>query len=552
MIVSVDITEKSFGDKQLYDSLRFDIQPGEKLGIVGRNGTGKSTLLHMITGEDTDFQGDIAVRRGTVVIASRQEHHGHEDKTVLEYIQGDLPEFAQLHRILTTYPATMGDNPAKIQRYSDALERFTQLGYFQVEDELGQALEAYQLPAEKLESTLAELSGGQKRMVELIKVQRAKGDLALIDEPTNHMDYVAKQAFIGWLKQAQEAVVVITHDRDVLAMVDRIIEIRNGRAYAFRGNYEHYLRVNRGQITSQVNEYDLVQRRIQNLTADVIRFRRLKEKSRDPGTIKRFKSQEEKAATELAKLSDTEKPSFWIDRENAELLDPKMTNAYQKYKAKNIKLNTRSTETKSSRMLVQAHELSLGYGETPLFSGVSFTVREGERLRLHGRNGAGKTTLINAIMARVRGDELASTLFTGTLATEKELSLGLYEQEIDARFLPMALKDAITISYQEKDVPVNEQKVQQLLGEYLFDPISDGAMLVGNLSGGQKARLQLIRMLAAQPSILLLDEPTNHLDLPSIEELEDALAHYHGAVIYISHDSFFAKQIGGETVQIGS
>lgn len=552
MIVSVDITEKSFGDKQLYDSLRFDIQPGEKLGIVGRNGTGKSTLLHMITGEDTDFQGDIAVRRGTVVIASRQEHHGHEDKTVLEYIQGDLPEFAQLHRILTTYPATMGDNPAKIQRYSDALERFTQLGYFQVEDELGQALEAYQLPAEKLESTLAELSGGQKRMVELIKVQRAKGDLALIDEPTNHMDYVAKQAFIGWLKQAQEAVVVITHDRDVLAMVDRIIEIRNGRAYAFRGNYEHYLRVNRGQITSQVNEYDLVQRRIQNLTADVIRFRRLKEKSRDPGTIKRFKSQEEKAATELAKLSDTEKPSFWIDRENAELLDPKMTNAYQKYKAKNIKLNTRSAETKSSRMLVQAHELSLGYGDAPLFSGVSFTVREGERLRLHGRNGAGKTTLINAIMARVRGGELASTLFTGTLATEKELSLGLYEQEIDARFLPMALKDAISISYQEKDVPVNEQKVQQLLGEYLFDPISDGAMLVGNLSGGQKARLQLIRMLAAQPSILLLDEPTNHLDLPSIEELEDALAHYHGAVIYISHDSFFAKQIGGETVQIGS
>jgi ATP-binding cassette subfamily F protein 3 len=313
MIVSVDITEKSFGDKQLYDSLRFDIQPGEKLGIVGRNGTGKSTLLHMITGEDTDFQGDIAVRRGTVVIASRQEHHGHEDKTVLEYIQGDLPEFAQLHRILTTYPATMGDNPAKIQRYSDALERFTQLGYFQVEDELGQALEAYQLPAEKLESTLAELSGGQKRMVELIKVQRAKGDLALIDEPTNHMDYVAKQAFIGWLKQAQEAVVVITHDRDVLAMVDRIIEIRNGRAYAFRGNYEHYLRVNRGQITSQVNEYDLVQRRIQNLTADVIRFRRLKEKSRDPGTIKRFKSQEEKAATELAKLSDTRK-TIILDR----------------------------------------------------------------------------------------------------------------------------------------------------------------------------------------------------------------------------------------------
>ena len=187
MIVSVDITEKSFGSKQLYDSLRFDIQPGEKLGIIGRNGTGKSTLLHMITGEDTDFQGEIAMKRGTVIIASRQEHHGHENKTVLEYIQGDLPEFAHLHHILSTYPTTMGDNPGKIQRYSDALERFTQLGYFQVEDELGQALAAYQLPIEKLEAKLSQLSGGQKRMVELIKVQRAKGDIARIVKPTCHI-----------------------------------------------------------------------------------------------------------------------------------------------------------------------------------------------------------------------------------------------------------------------------------------------------------------------------------------------------------------------------
>ncbi|MBP9852921.1 MAG: ATP-binding cassette, subfamily er 3 [Patescibacteria group bacterium] len=551
MIVSVDITEKSFGSKSLYDDLRFDIQPGEKLGIVGRNGTGKSTLLHMITGDDIDFQGEVKIKKGIVVIASRQEHHGHEDKTVLEYIQGDLPEFAALHRILSTYPATMGDDPVKIQRYSDTLERFTQLGYFQVEDELGQALEAYQLPPSKLDATLSELSGGQKRMIELIKVQRANGHLALIDEPTNHMDYVAKQAFITWFKAAPEAVVVITHDRDVLAAVDRIVEIRDGRAHVFKGNYEQYLRVNRGQVTAQVNEYDLTQRRIQNLTADVIRFRRLKEKSRDPGTIKRFKSQEEKAAAELAKLSTTEKPSFWIDRANADELDPKMTNAYQKYKAKNIRLDARTATTKSSRLLVQAHELSLGYDETPLFESMSFSVREGERIRLHGRNGAGKTTLMQAIMARVRQGELSSTLFAGTLSAEKELALGIYEQEIAERFLPLSLHTAIELSYREKDVYVTDQKIQQLLGEYLFDPISDGAKLVSQLSGGQKARLQLIRMLANQPSILLLDEPTNHLDLPSIEELEDALAQYHGAVIYISHDSYFAKQVGGETVQIG-
>ena len=129
---------------------------------------------------------------------------------------------------------------------------------------------------------------------------------------------------------------VITHDRDVLKVVDRIIEIRDGRAYAFRGNYEQYLKTNKSQITSQVNEYDLSQKRIRNLQNDLIRFRRMKEKARDPGTIKRFKGQEEKVETELAQLALNEKPSFWIDRESAGDMTPKMTDAYQKYKAKNI------------------------------------------------------------------------------------------------------------------------------------------------------------------------------------------------------------------------
>lgn len=551
MILSVDITEKSFGDKQLYNELQFSVQPGEKVGLIGRNGTGKSTLLNMITGDDTDYQGEIIIKRGSVVIASRQEHHGHENKTVLDYIQGDLPEFAELHHIITTYPETMGDNAAKLQRYSDALERFSHLGYFQVEDELTQAFADYQLPADKLEQPLSNLSGGQKRMVELVKVQRAKAHIALIDEPTNHMDYRAKESFIKWLNAAQEAVIVITHDRDVLREVDKIIEIRNGRAYTFRGNYEQYLSVNKNQVTAQVNEFDLTQRRIVNLEEDLIRFRRMKERARDPGTIKRFKSQEEKVAAELQRLRLVEKPSFWIDRENADDLSPKMTAAYQKYKARNIRMTARSDDSRSSQLLVQAHELSLGYDDTPLFNDVSFALREGERIRLHGRNGAGKTTLVNAIMAKVTDTPQASKIFGGTLAVAKELALGLYEQEIDSKYLPMSLSDAIEQSFKDKDLPVNEQKVKQLLGEYLFNPQTDGQVPINMLSGGQKARFQLIRMLMNDPIILILDEPTNHLDLPSIEELENTLQSYKGAVIYISHDSFFAKNVGGETVYIG-
>jgi ATP-binding cassette subfamily F protein 3 len=551
VLLSLNITEKSFGDKSLYHDLKFDVQPGEIVGLIGRNGTGKSTLLNMITGDDTDYQGEIDVKRGTVVIASRQEHHGFEDMTVLDYIQGDLPEFHELLHIIDTYPAEMGQNTHKIQQYSDALDRFGQLGYYEIEDHIAQAFETYQISTDKLHLPLSALSGGQKRMVELIKVQRARGDLALIDEPTNHMDFVAKQAFIKWLSAAKEAVIVITHDRDVLNIVDKIIEVRDGRAYTFRGNYEQYLSINKNQMTSQVNEHDLIQRRISNLKEDLIRFRRLKERARDPGTIKRFKSQEVKTAEELEELSKTEKPSFWIDRESAGDLNPKMTNAYEKYKAKNIQLTTRSKTSKSSRLLVQVNKLSLGYSDEPLFKDANFSLHEGERIRFHGRNGAGKTTLVNAIISKVNGTDPKSKIFTGTIATEKELRLGLYEQEIDEKFLPMKLRDAIERSYIEKEVPVGEELVKRLLGQYLFNPATDGDTPIDRLSGGQKARFQLIRMLIGDPIILVLDEPTNHLDLPSIEELENALEDYHGAVIYISHDTYFAKKVGGATLKIG-
>ncbi len=550
MLLSIDISEKSFGDKVLYTDLQFAIEKGEKVGLIGRNGTGKSTLFNMVTGLDTDYQGEIHIKRGTIIATSRQEHHGHEHKTVMEYIQGDLPEYAHLSHILDTYPETMGEDMKLMNEYSEALDRFSSLGYFQVEDEITQAFEDYQLDPAKLHGTISELSGGQKRMVELIKVQRSRADIALIDEPTNHMDYVAKRAFAKWLAGVQESVVVITHDRDVLQTVDRIIEIRDGRAFAFKGNYDQFLKTNSGQITAQVNEYDLTQRRIHNLRENVIRFRRLKEKSRDPGTIKRFKSQEMSASAELAKLSQAEKPSFWIDQESVTDLSTKMTVAYEKYKAKNIKLHTENLVEGEARLLVQGVKLSLGY-DSPLFEDLQFAVHTGEKLRLHGRNGAGKSTLINAIMAKSTGEKAPAQQFTGHLVLDKHLRIGLYEQEIHAKYLTLTLHDAIEQMLADKDLPVNDQKVKQLLGDYLFNPAADGNVQVERLSGGQKARFQLMRMLASNPELLILDEPTNHLDLPSIEELENTLIGFKGAIIYVSHDSYFADKFTGDTLEIG-
>ncbi|HEX8182166.1 MAG TPA: ABC-F family ATP-binding cassette domain-containing protein [Candidatus Saccharimonadales bacterium] len=551
MLLSVAIGEKSFGDKVLYQGLQFSVQENEKVGLIGRNGTGKSTLFNIIAGDDLDYDGEIILKRGSILVASRQEHHGHEAKTVLEYIQGDLPDYQKLAYILDTYPESMGDSTRKMQEYSDALERFSDLGYYQLEDEIEQAFELYQIDKTKLHSELGSLSGGQKRMVELMKVQRSRGHIALIDEPTNHMDYIAKEAFVKWLKAAQEAVVVITHDRDVLRSVDRIIEVRDGAAYAFRGNYDDYLRTNKSQVTSQVNEYDITQKRIRNLQEDVIRFQRLKEKSRDPGTIRRFKSQEQKARDDLRDLQSLEKPSFWIDQESASSMNDKMSASYEKYKAQNIRIRTATKESASHRLLIQADKLSLGYGDNPLFADISFGLHESERIRLHGRNGAGKTTLIQSIMAQAHGTTAGSKRFAGTIATEKDLKIGLYEQEINPKYLPLPLSQALEQVLMDKDSPSSPQRIKQLLSDYLFNPASDGDMPVQRLSGGQKARFQLISMLADDPLVLILDEPTNHLDLPSIEELEHALTAYHGAIIYISHDSYFADKLGGKMIAIG-
>ncbi|GAC1387862.1 MAG: ABC-F type ribosomal protection protein [Candidatus Saccharimonadales bacterium] len=553
VIANIDILDKSYGDKVLYKDLSMQLRAREKVGLIGRNGTGKTTMLHILTGDDTDFAGQVEYKKGLVVISSRQEHHGYEHLPVLAYILDDLPDYAKLKQILDTYPEKMGNNMKLMQAYSEALERFNVLGYFMVEEEIIRSLTAYQLSDSHIHGTLGNLSGGQKRFVELVKVQHARADLALIDEPTNHMDYVAKDVFLDWFKAAREAVMVITHDRDVLRTVDRILEIRDGQAFNFPGNYDDYLRINANKVTSAVNEYSVTQRRISNLKEDIIRFRRLKEKSRDPGTIQRFKSLEIRAGSELSLLSGKEKPSFWIDRESVGNLNTKMGVAYEEHKTQNIKVRTKAAGSAGNRTLVEVAKLSLGY-DFPLFADITFKLHEGKRLRLHGRNGAGKSTLVKAILATI-GDDYALTssrkLFNGTIAIEPEIKIGVYEQEIDSKYLSMTLHDAIEHACREKGLIISDQKIKQFLSDYLFNPATDGEVPVERLSGGQKARFQLIQMLANDPQVLILDEPTNHLDLPSIEELEDALKQYHGAVLYISHDSYFVRNVGGETVQIG-
>ena len=506
MLLQVEVTEKSFGTKELFTHLRFDIDDHEKVGIIGRNGIGKSTLFGIIDGEDNDFTGRIIVRKGATVVSTSQEYHNAGDKT-------------------------------------EALTEFGDRGYYNIEGQVKEELKKFQLE-KYADSPFVSLSGGQKRLSEVVKIMHSNAQLALIDEPTNYMDYVAKAQFIDWMKKTDEAILVITHDRDVLQNVGRIIEIKDGGAVEYRGNYDDYIRQNLHSTAASMKDYELTEARMRNLKQKILDYQRLKERARNPGTIQSFKRLENKAREELAELEKVGRPSFWIDEESIKSVGYKDADRYAKYKAKNIRISAKSVASRSERVLAYADNLALGYSDEPLFCGVSFQVRSGDRLELHGRNGVGKSTLIKAMLGQPGPENIE-----GKTGIDPTVRLGIYEQEIGDKYLNMPLGEAIERIYLDRRLDIGDTKVRALMSNYLFTE-GDRNMLVRDLSGGQKARLQIINMLAGEPNLIILDEPTSHLDLPSIEELERALSNYHGAMIYISHDNYFRHKLGGEVVEI--
>ena len=551
MIADIHITEKSFGDKTLMKDVKFSVDDGEKVGVVGRNGVGKSTLFGILSGKDTDYTGEVIFRRGITVATTAQEHHGLGEQTVMSYILGGLPEYSKLKKIIDEYPLTMGDNMRKIEEYTQALERFDQKGFYQVEEKIDRELINFQL-AGFGDRKISSLSGGQKRLVEIVKIMHSEAHLALIDEPTNHMDYVAKQQFIDWMNsQPHQAMLIITHDRDVLGQVDRIVEIKDGQAVSYRGNYDAYLKQNAQATTAGMNNFEQIEKRIVNLKQKVLDYQRLKEKSRNPGTIQKFKRLENEARAELAELSEMEKPTFWIDKESASQLDYKSAERYGKFKSRNIRLSMKDASSRSQHVLVRAENVAVGIGERILFEDVNIDLREGEAIEIRGRNGAGKTTLIRMILASGKSFDGGPILYSGDIFLDPQVRIGVYEQEIDERYLSDPLEKAIEKLYMSRDLSISDTKIRQLLADYLFTD-ADRMTPLARLSGGQKARFQIIAMLANDPQLLILDEPTNHLDLPSIEELETALAKYSGAILYVSHDNYFREKLGGKVVQIGA
>jgi ATP-binding cassette, subfamily F, member 3 len=548
MLLHVHTENKIIGSKQLFIGLTLDIEAEEKVAIIGRNGVGKTTLFRMLIGEDQEYTGEIIFKKGTWVVATQQEHFDLGGQSVITYILVHLPEYAALKQVIDTYPAIMGDDMHKIHTYTEALERFGMFGYYTVEDRVRQSLDTYQL-GQMADRPMSTLSGGQKRFVELVRVEHSNANLALIDEPTNHMDYVAKQAFMEWLNTVKHGVVVITHDRDVLQAVSRIIEIKDQQAFSFPGNYDAYLQQNALQTASDLHGYETAQRRIANVKKQIL-YARSKKASWGGTADKKnpFVVMENRLLKELGYLEEEhQRPTFWIDQESVAGLRPKLEESYHKHKARTIRIH-RVMQDERERELLKLENVQVGYGR-PLFAPLNLRVLTGNRFRVIGRNGAGKTTLMRTILESLLTAR-PTTLLRGTITLDTKLRINTYEQEMDGKLLDMTLAAAIEHVYEQFSIHVTPEQIMRTLSDYLFDPYDDRQQLVRNLSGGQKARLQLIKLFANEPNLIILDEPTNHLDLPSIEELEATLKQYKGALLYISHDSYLAEHLGGEQVVI--
>lgn len=540
MLIAAQHLSKTIKSKTLFTDLDIHISPNEKVALIGRNGEGKSTLMNILGGIDTDFQGEIVRKKNLRTILTRQEHLTNNTITALGYILESVPHFTEYEKVLSDFEKGVHED---LHLYTTAMEYFSENGYYYIKDLIMATLSDFQISEKTANNPLVTLSGGEKRFVELTRMMYSQADLLLIDEPTNHMDFVGKEQFIAWMSMVEEGILVVTHDRDVLGHVDRIIELKDKTISSYKGNYDAYLTQNTANTTNSVILYQNQLKKLKEAKERVSWGLQMRAKS------KAWKVRYDHWVKDYEKIKDeTVKPSFWIDQESVEGLDKRVTDSYHKFKEKNVNIAIPVVKDRISE-LIALKDVSLGY-DHPLFTGKTFRVGSGDRVFIKGRNGAGKSTLVRTIMAYFKNDTPQAKLYDGQIKIGNTTRIGEYEQEINTQYLPLHLEMAVHKVYEQLDIPADHQMVMTTLSRYLFDTKADSKTKVADLSGGQKARFQLIKMFANKPNLLILDEPTNHLDLPSIEELENALLSYTGGILYISHDSSFIKKLGGEIIEV--
>ncbi|WP_320937466.1 ribosomal protection-like ABC-F family protein [Enterocloster lavalensis] len=506
MILSCSNITKSFGDNDILKHISFHIEEHEKAAVVGINGAGKSTLLKIMIGELAPDEGSVTVSKGSTIgyLAQHQDLEGAETiyDALLEVKRPILEMEEQLRRLELEMKSASGDElEAKLAQYGRLNHEFEMANGYACRSEITGVLKGLGFEEDEFAKPITALSGGQKTRVSLGKLLLTKPDILLLDEPTNHLDMESIAWLETYLKSYTGAVLIVAHDRYFLdRVVTKIVELDNGVGTVFLGNYSAYSDKKAMLRDAQIRAYLNQQQEIRHQEAVITKLKSFnREKS-----IRRAESREKM----LEKIERIDKPVEVNDSMDIRL----------------------EPDVVSGNDVLTVKDLRKSFGSQLLFEHVDFEVKRGERIAIIGNNGTGKTTLLKIINRMLPAD-------TGEIRLGSKVHIGYYDQEHQVLHMEKTLFDEIQDTYPT----MNNTQIRNTLASFLFTG-DDVFKLIRDLSGGERGRVSLAKLMLSDANFLLLDEPTNHLDITSKEILESALNRYTGTVLYVSHDRYFINR----------
>ncbi len=506
MVLACQNLSKSFGSDEILKDIHFHVEANEKAAIVGINGAGKSTLLKIIVQEEQADAGEVVLAKDASVgyLAQHQDMAGH--RTIYEEVLLSRRDILETEERLRDMEARMNEQTGEkleelLETYHRVSQAFELLGGFTYRSEVTGVLKGLGFCEEEFQKKMSELSGGQKTRVALGKLLVAKPKVLLLDEPTNHLDMESIQWLETFLSNYKGAVLLVSHDRYFLdRVVTKVIEIFQHKSYVYQGNYSDFAKKKEKVRDDLRKAWYNQQQEIRHQEEVIAKLRSFnREKS-----IRRAESREKM----LDKIERIEKPT----EENTDMrltLEPNVV---------------------SGNDVLAVEGLQKSFGDVRLFSGLSFEIKRGERVALIGNNGTGKTTILKIINGLIPAD-------AGNVVCGSNVHIGYYDQEHALLHMEKTVFDEISDDYPM----LNHTKIRSVLAAFLF--IGDDVFKrIGDLSGGERGRVSLAKLMLSDANFLILDEPSNHLDITSKEILEQALSGYTGTVFFVSHDRYFINR----------
>ncbi len=506
MILACQQISKAFGTHQVLNEISFHIEDNEKATIVGVNGAGKTTLLKIIMGEMSADDGEVIISKGKTIGYLAQHQDTDSDNTIYDEVLEAKKEIIAMEEKIRRLEKEMkhkeGDElTAMMNEYSSLTHRFELADGYAWRSEITGVLKGLGFAEDEFTKRVAKLSGGQKTRVFLGKLLLTRPDIILLDEPTNHLDMDSINWLEGFLANYKGAVLVISHDRYFLdKVVTKVIDLDHGKAVTYRGNYTTYSEKKEALIEAQIREYENQQQEIKHQEEVIAKLKSFnREKS-----IKRAESREKM----LERMELVEKPITY---------EPKIRIRFEPC-------------VESGNDVLMIDNLSKSFGSQLLFHELHIDIKRGEKVALIGKNGTGKTTILKIINKYLAAD-------TGKIALGAKVRIGYYDQEQQVLHDEKTIFDEISDAYPA----LTHTRIRTLLAAFLFTG-DEVFKRIGSLSGGEKGRVSLAKLMLSNANFLILDEPTNHLDLYSKEILEDAIRNYEGTVFYVSHDRYFINK----------